>query len=49
MQLEEDVGGVTAAIPANDKAMVAGGEQIQRLGWSEAGGKKGAEAELIKN
>ena len=37
MQLEEDVGGVTAAIPANDKAMVAGGEQIQRLGWSEAG------------
>ena len=31
VQLEEDVGGVTAAIPANDKAMVAGGEQIQRL------------------
>ena len=40
MQLEEDVGGVTAAIPANDKAMVAGGEQIQRLGWSEAGVRK---------
>ena len=45
----EDIGGVTAALSANVTALVAGGEQIQRLGWGETGIEKGAEAELMKN
>ena len=46
---EQDIGGVTAALTANVTASIAKGSQIQRLGWGEAVGKKGAEAELFNN
>ena len=40
---------MTAALSANVTALIAKGSQIQRLGWGEAVGKKGAEAELFNN
>ena len=50
MQIDEqDIGGVTAALSANVTALIAKGSQIRRLGWGEAVGKKGAEAELFNN